>query len=89
MLGEVVLEDGKVYLVKVNSGNLWLFKKYRGMLHSDKRTGCYHSLCLEDMDKYIEEGYVCRDSEIVWIKPANENYIAIWNRAFNDNVELQ
>lgn len=84
-----MLEEGKIYIVKVNSGNVWLFKKYRGMLHADKQTGCSHSLCLEDMYKAIEEGYVCRDSEIVWIKPANENYIAIWNRAFNDNVEME
>ena len=41
------------------------------------------------MDKYRGECYVCSDSEIKWLKPANENYIAIWNREFNDNVELQ
>lgn len=84
-----MLEEGKIYIVKVNSGNVWLFKKYRGMLHADKLAGCSHALCLKDMDKYIEEGYICRDSEIVWKKTANENYIAIWNREFNDNVELR
>ena len=84
-----MLKEGKIYLVNVNSGNLWLFKKYRGVLHADKQTGCLNALCLEDMDKYPGECYVCRDSEIVWIKPTNENYIAIWNRAFNDNVELR
>lgn len=83
-----MLEEGKIYLVKVNSGNLWLFKKYSGVLHSYGRTSCSHALCLEDMYKFIEEGYVCRDSEIVWIKPANENHIPIWNRVFNDNIEL-
>lgn len=84
-----MLDEGKIYIVKVNSDNVWLFKKYRGVLHADKRTGCSLALCLEDMDKYIEEGYICRDNEIVWIKPANENHIAIWNREFNDNVELR
>lgn len=84
-----MLKEVKIYLVNVNSGNLWLFKKYRGVLHADKQTGCLNALCLEDMDKYPGECYVCRDSEIVWIKPTNENYIAIWNRAFNDNVELR
>ena len=77
-----MLEEGKIYIVKVDSGNVWLFKKYRGMLHADKQAGCSHALCLE-------EGYICRDSEIVWIKPANENYLAIWNRVFNDNIELR
>lgn len=84
-----MLEEGKIYIVKVNSCNVWLFKKYRGLLHADKHTGCSCALCLEDMDKYREEGYVCSDSEIKWLKPANENYIAIWNREFNDNVELR
>lgn len=84
-----MLEEGKIYIVKVNSGNVWLFNKYRGMLHADKQTSCSHALYLEGMYRCIEEGYVCRDGEIAWIKPANENYIAIWNRAFNDNVELR
>ena len=84
-----MLEEGKIYIVKVNSGNVWLFKKYRGVLHADKRTGCSHALCLEVMYKAIEEGYVCSDSEIKWLKPANENYIAIWNRVFNDNIALR
>jgi hypothetical protein len=84
-----MLEEGKIYIVKVNSGSVWLFKKYRGILYDDKQTGCSHALCLDDMYKAIEVGYVCRDNEIVFLKKANENYIAIWNRAFNDNVELR
>ena len=82
-----MLEEGKIYLVKITRGSVWLFKKYMGFF-SDKISGCICALCLDDMYKAIEEGYVCRDGEIAWIKPANENYIAIWNRAFNDNVEL-
>lgn len=81
-----MLKEGKIYLVKVDSGNLWLFKKYRGMF-ADKRTSCSHALCLEDMYKSIEEGYICCDCEIVWIKPANENYISVWNREFHDNID--
>ena len=63
-------------------------QKYYG-LHSDRITGCDCAVCLEDMYTIHDECYVCRDSGIVCIKPANENYIAIWNREFNDNVELQ
>ena len=84
-----MLEEGKIYIVKVDGGNVWLFKKYRGVLHADKHTGCSCALCLEDMYKYREGGYVCSDSEIKWLKPANENYIAIWNREFDDNIELR
>ena len=83
-----MLEDGKIYIVKVNSGSVWLFKKRYG-LHSDRIAGCNCAVCLEDMYTTHDECYVCRDSEIVWIKPANENYIAIWNRVFNDNIELR
>ena len=83
-----MLEEGKIYLVKVNSGNLWLFKKYLGRF-SNKITGCNRALCLDDMYKSNEGGYVCFDGDIMYIKKANENYIAIWNRVFNDNIELQ
>ena len=83
-----MLEEGKIYIVKVSGGSVWLFKKRYG-LHSDRTTGCNCAICLEDMYTTHDEGYVCRDSEIVWIKIANENYIAIWNRVFNDNIELR
>lgn len=83
-----MLEEGKIYIVKVSIGRVWLFKKHYG-LHSDRITGCYCAVCLEDMYTTHDEGYVCSDGAIVWIKPANENYIAIWNRSFNDNIELR
>ena len=82
-----MLESGKIYLVKTTRGSAWLFKKYLGRF-IDKITGCHYALCLDDMYKSNDEGYVCYDSEIEHLKPANNNYIAIWNRVFNDNVEL-
>lgn len=81
-----MLEEGNIYIVKVNRGDVWLFKKCRCGLLTDIKTGCYQALCLEDMFKSRVRGYVCSDSQVVWIKPANENYIAIWNREFNDNI---
>lgn len=83
-----MLEEGKIYLVKTTRGSVWLFKKCLG-LFSYKITGCKSALCLDDMYKATEAGYVCRDSEIEYLKNANDNYLAIWNRVFNDNVELQ
>ena len=83
-----MLEEGKIYLVKTTRGSVWLFKKYLGIHFRNKITGCHGALCLDDMCKTYEEGYVCRDSAIEYLKHANENYIAIWNREFNDNVEL-
>lgn len=74
-----MLKDGKIYIVKVSSGSVWLFKKYRGRF-SDKITGCSKAVCLGDMYS---------NSEIGYIKDANENYLAIWNRVFNDNIELR
>lgn len=84
-----MLEEGKIYLVKVTRGSIWLFKKYGGVLFADKRTGCTGALCLDNMYKTNDSGYVCGDSEIEYLKKANENYIAIWNREFNDNIELR
>lgn len=83
-----MLEEGKIYLVKTTRGSFWLFKKYLGFF-SDRISGCSCAVCLEDMYATHDEGYVCCDSEIVWIKNANENYIAMWNSVFNYNIELR
>lgn len=83
-----MLEEGKIYLVKTTRGSVWLFKKYLGFF-SDKISGCKSAVCLDDMYKTNDDGYVCNDSEIEYLKKANENYIAIWNRVFNDNIELR
>lgn len=83
-----MLEEGKIYLLKTTRGSVWLFKKYLGFF-SDKISGCSCALCLEDMYTTHDEGYVCRDNEIACIKDSNENYLAIWNRVFNDNIELR
>lgn len=84
-----MLEEGKIYLVKTTHGHVWLFKKYLGRHFSNKITGCHGALCLDDMFKSNDEGYVCNDSEIMYLKNANNNYLAIWNREFDDNIELQ
>lgn len=84
-----MLEEGKIYLVKTTRGSFWLFKKYLGRHFRNKITGCKSALCLDDMYKTNDYGYVCNDSEIEYLKKANENYIAIWNRVFNDNIEFR
>ena len=66
-------------MTKTTRGSVWLFKKYLGRF-IDKINGCNGALCLDDMYKSNDEGYVCYDREIAYIKEANENYIAIWNR---------
>ena len=83
-----MLEEGKVYLVKTTLGSVWLFKKYSECFRN-KITSCSCSICLDDMYKTNSVCYICDNSDIVYIKEASENYIAIWNRAFNDNVELR
>ena len=83
-----MLEEGKIYLLKTTRGSVWLFKKYLGFF-SDKISGCNCAVCLGDMYTTHGEGYVCSDNEIACIKNANENYLAIWNRVFNDNIELR
>lgn len=80
-----MLEKGKIYIVQTRcSGWTWLFKKRNGA----NITSHVGSICLDDMYINSVVGYVCYDDDIEYIKPANNNYIAIWNRAFNDNVEL-
>lgn len=83
-----MLEEGKVYLVKTTRGSVWLFKKYSECFRN-KMTSCYRSICLDDMYKTNTVGYICDNSNIVYIKEASDNYISIWNREFNDNVELR
>ena len=84
-----MLEEGKIYLLKTSRGSVWLFKKYLGRRFRNKITGCNSAICLDDMYKTNDDCYVCNDSEIEYLKKANENYLAIWNRVFNDNIELR
>lgn len=83
-----MLEEGNIYIVKLFNGSVWLFEKSIYEVYSDKRTSYSRAFCLKDMYKSKDEGFVCRNNAIVWIKPANDNHIAIWNRVFNDNIEL-
>jgi hypothetical protein len=80
-----MLKEGKLYIVKSKfSGCVWLFKKR----NADHITSHVGSICLNDMFINSVEGYSCEDNDMEYLKPANNNYIAIWNRVFNDNVEM-
>lgn len=81
-----MLEEGKLYIVKSRFSRWsWLFKKR----NADHITSHVGSICLDDMYINSVEGYSCEDNDIEYLKKANENYIAIWNRVFNDNIELR
>ena len=81
-----MLEEGKLYIVKSRFSRwTWLCKKR----NADHITSHVGSICLDDMYINSAEGYSCDDNDIEYLKKANENYIAIWNREFNDNVELR
>lgn len=90
------LEIGKVYYLRVkeddymttNETSDWLFKKGKTVIH-DTITACSSCICLDD--EYIGTicTRVCNDDEILWIKCANANHIAIWNRTFNDNLKIE
>lgn len=79
-----MLEVGKLYIVKTRYGYNWLFKKTAGHFI----TTCRCCVCLDDNSVFENGGRVCNDDDIAWIKFANRNYIAFWNRTFNDNVEM-
>ena len=82
-----MLEEDRIYLLKTTHGSVWLFKKYIAP-HIYEISSCSHAICLDDMYKTYNVCYVCNDNEIAHLKYANENYIAIWNREFNDNIDL-
>lgn len=82
-----MLDKGKIYCVKTTSNNRWLFKKE--LTSSDMITSCRMGMCLKS-DYYSTDAIlVCPDNDIVDICLANENQIAMWNKTFNDNVELR
>lgn len=75
---------GKVYLVYTTNGRYWLYKK-----NSQRwKTGCRYAMRLFGSCVYRNTTRVCDDDKVVWIKPADRNYIAMWNRTFNDNIEF-
>lgn len=82
-----MLEEGKIYLVKTTSNYRWLFKKE--LTCFDMITSCRMGMCLKSDYYSVDAQYICTDNAIVDICLANENQIAMWNKTFNDNVELQ
>ena len=94
---DVKLEVGKVYYLKVKEDyymttsetSNWLFKKSKPTCNHDKITTCSLCICLDD--KYIGThcGRICNDDEVLLIKRADANHLAIWNRTLNDNVEIE
>lgn len=84
MLNVDNLEDGRLYIVKTDSNSHWLFRKKDNLFITSR----YMSICLNDNYIGSGEGYVCEDSQVIDIKHASSNYEAMWNRTFNDNVEM-
>lgn len=78
------LEIGKLYIVKTAYGCHWLFRKTDN-LHV---ASCTMSICLDENYIGHDCNRVCNDSEVVYIKPSNANYEAMWNRTFNENIEM-
>ena len=88
-----MLEIGKVYYVKVHvcgHEKHWLFKKCAStrVAAGDRITSCRYCICLDTGYSNINATAICHDASVIEIKPANRNHIAIWNRTFNDNIEM-
>lgn len=81
-----MLEEGKLYVVVTLRGNHWLFKKRAS---SSMLTGCYSAYSVNHDFCSLHSSHVCEDYEVFSIKPASSNYIAIWNRKFNDNLKFE
>ena len=87
------LEIGKVYYVEVDGDGFdhWLFKKdvVSPITSINAIASCRYCMCLDN--GYRNNGgasRLCRNTDIKVLKPANLNHIAIWNRVFNDNIEI-
>lgn len=94
MLNVNNLEIGKVYYTEVDCDGLdhWLFKKdvASPKTNVEAITSCRYCMCLDNNHRnYGGASHVCDDADIKVLKPANPNYIAIWNRTFNDNIEIE
>lgn len=83
-----MLEIGKIYYVLTYGLNEFLFSKVEGR---------YKTACSKWMDvkrNHVYDGYkgdvlVVFDEHIRKLRLANRNEIAIWNRTFNDNIEIE
>ena len=88
------LEIGKVYYVKTSGCECthWLFKKDVVSPRTNCRaiTSCRYCMCLDNdyINRRGNASHLCIDDDIRDLRIANRNYIVIWNRIFNDNVEL-
>lgn len=78
---------GKVYLLELKNGELWLFEKALPRITSDAIASCGYCMCLDGCYTNTYGGIVCANDRIKLIRNANANYIAIWNRTFPDNIK--
>lgn len=81
------LEIGKVYYVLTSGFNEYLFSKVEGRY----KTTC--SKWMEVKRNHFYDGYkgdvlLVYDEFIRNLRLANRNEIAIWNRTFNENIEM-
>lgn len=81
------LEIGKVYLLELITGELWLFEKALPRITSDAITSCGYCMCLDDWYTNVYGGIVCTNDRIKRIRNANINHIARWNRTFPNNIK--
>ena len=81
------LEIGKIYLLELKNGELWLFEKALPRITSNAITSCGYCMCLDGRFTDIYGGVVCANDRIKQIRNANANHIAMWNRTFPDNIK--
>lgn len=80
--------EGNIYLAKLSSGRIWLFRSNR-----DKESLTYHDACYcidsngssyYDNRLYTTKGRLCEDSKVVYIREANRNEIAMFNNRMSE-----
>lgn len=79
------MEYGKIYVMNVPSGAVWLFRSSNDLPYI---TSCSRSVCLET-GLLFGVGYVCGDKLVRGLRLADKNYISLWNRHFpEDSVDF-
>ena len=91
MNDEIIQEPkiGEIWTIKTE-GNVWVFRysPYQASMKSSRLTGFAKCVCIDSERRYnigikiYSAGFLGYDDEIEFLRPANKNELAIYNRIF-------
>ena len=81
------LEIGRIYFLKTQNNNFWLFEKAKGEFN----TYCTRAIDLEDYGCFelkVRPSFIVYDDMVKELRLANVNEVALWNKMFCDNKTI-